>query len=302
VFGAAAAAASARGVDAATAGNALGIAGSFASGIMEFLADGSETKRLHGGWAAQGGITAVRLAVHGGTGPATVLEGKNGFYATYLHGEPHHIEDEVATLGQQWVTNDIAFKLYPACHYNSAPIEAFTAILDEHPIRPEEIVSITGYTDETGVGLVCAPAADKVRPRSPYDAKFSLPYCLSTLVVHGKVDITSFLRENITDEAVLALTPRVGYEMHQYAPSPDSFGGGVRVELADGRVYENEIRHQRGGSLNPLSDGEVIAKFRANAGLALGSANVSRLESAILGLATEPDLGFTRLLAGAKVG
>ncbi|WP_166462759.1 MmgE/PrpD family protein [Amycolatopsis acidicola] len=299
VFGATAAAAWLRGLDSAATAHALGIAGSMASGLLEFLADGAETKRLHPGWAAQAGIAAARLAAYGATGPATVLDGARGFLAAYLHGDETDIGGQVATLGEHWVTPEIAYKPYPACHYTHAPVDALAQVLAANPVRPEEVAGITAYTDATGVSLVCAPAEDKVRPRTPYDAKFSLPYCLAYRLVHGKLDVTSFTAEAIKDELVLALTPKIGYELRQYAPAPDAFGGGVSVSTVDGKVHEAELRYQRGGSENPLSDEDVIGKYRANAELALGSDRAAALEHAVLGLEEQNDLAALAALAGA---
>jgi 2-methylcitrate dehydratase PrpD len=302
VFGATAAAARARRLTPATTAHALGIAGSMAAGLLEFLADGSETKRLHPGWAARSGLAAVRLAAHGASGPATVFEGARGFFATYLHGEATDLPAELATLGERWVTPEIAYKPYPACHYTHAPVDALAAVLADTPIRPEDVESIVGFTDATGVSLVCDPAADKVHPRTPYDAKFSLPWCLSYRLVHGRLDVTGFTAEAVTDEAVRALTPRVSYELRQYAPTPDAFGGGVRVVLRDGRVLEHELRYQRGGAENPLTADEVLQKFRTNASLGLADDDVSGLEKALLGLAHETDTAFATVLGRAAGG
>ena len=186
---------------------------------MEFLADGAETKRLHPGWAAQAGVRAAALAAHGATGPATVLEGSRGLYAAYLHDEKTSLAEEIATLGERWHTTEIAYKCYPACHYTHAPVGALAALMREHDLRPEEVMAICGLTDVTGADLVCRPAEDKLRPRTPYDAKFSLPYCLGTQLVHGSLDVTSFLPEAIDDRAVLALAERASYELRPYGAS-----------------------------------------------------------------------------------
>ncbi|MFF5987244.1 MmgE/PrpD family protein [Prauserella flavalba] len=292
VFGATAAAARARGLDAATTAHALGIAGSMASGLLEFLADGADTKRLHPGWAAQAGITAARLAAHGATGPATVFEGRRGFYATYLAGIDVDLGAGLADLGERWNTPAIAYKPYPACHYTHAPVDALAELLREHPVRPEEVTRLVAFTDKTGVDLVLEPAGDKVRPRTPYDAKFSLPYCLASLLVRGSVEVASFTAEAITDEAVLAVTPRVGYETREYSPRPDAFGGGVRVETTDGRTFEAQLRYQRGGMENPMTEDDVRGKYRANAGLALDAEAVRELEDAVTTLGERPGLGF----------
>ncbi|MQA96730.1 MAG: MmgE/PrpD family protein [Streptosporangiales bacterium] len=299
VFGATAAASRARGLDAVQTADALGIAGSMASGLLEFLADGSETKRLHPGWAARAGLSAAALAAHGATGPSTVFEGARGFFATYMYGEGTDLETQVAGIGNHWVTDEIAYKPYPACHYTHAPVDALAELLAQTPLRAEDVETIVGFTDETGVALVCEPAADKVHPRTPYDAKFSLPYCLATRLVTGRLDVGSFTPEAVADPEVAVLTPRIGFELRQYSPTPDAFGGGVRIETVDGRVLEHELRWQRGGAENPLSTDEVLAKFRTNAAYGLPSEHVATLERSTLALATSHDLSYLDALATA---
>jgi len=178
-------------------------------------------------------------------------------------------------------------------------VDALAEILATTPLRAEDITSIVGYTDATGVSLVCDPAADKVHPRTPYDAKFSLPYCLATRLVTGKLDVASFTAESIADADVAALTPRVGYELRQYNPTPDAFGGGVRIETVDGRVLEHELRYQRGGAENPMSTDDVLAKFRTNAGYGLTDEHVASLERSTLDLASVQDLSYLDALAAA---
>jgi len=146
---------------------------------------------------------------------------------------------------------------------------------------------------------VCAPAADKVHPRTPYDAKFSLPYCLATRLVTGTLDVASFTAEAIGNAEVAQLTPRISYELRQYNPTPDAFGGGVRIETVDGRVLEHELRFQRGGAENPMSTDDVLAKFRTNAGYGLPSEHVATLERSTLELPSLHDVSYLDALAAA---
>lgn len=96
---------------------AMGIAGSMASGLFEYLADGSQTKPLHAGWAAHAGIMATQLAQHGARGPASVLEGRFGLYKAYLNRDSAELERQLDDLGERWETPKIAYKAFPACHY-----------------------------------------------------------------------------------------------------------------------------------------------------------------------------------------
>ena len=167
-------------------------------------------------------------------------------------------------------------------------------------LSADDVESITALSDATGVALVLHPPADKLRPRTPYDSKFSLPYCLATLLVRGRVDVGSFRADAIGDPAVLELAARVEYEERAYAAAPDAFPGGVRVRTRDGRVLEAELRNQRGGAENPMSQAEVIGKFRANAAQVLDANAVAQLETAILELESQPSLAGLRLLSQAE--
>ena len=96
--------------------NALGLAGSMAAGLFEFIAEGSNVKLVHTGWGAQSGIQAARLAQAGMTGPASVFEGRYGLFRAHLDGG---FDAEVisADLGTRWHQLDTSFKPYPCCHF-----------------------------------------------------------------------------------------------------------------------------------------------------------------------------------------
>src|SRR5688572_30500012 len=93
--------------------NAAGIVGSMASGIIEYLAEGAWTKRLHPGWAAQSGIRAADLARAGFVGPRTVWEGTHGMLHGFANTTDGAWERLTADFGERWVTETIAFKPYP---------------------------------------------------------------------------------------------------------------------------------------------------------------------------------------------
>ncbi|MET0152793.1 MAG: MmgE/PrpD family protein [Candidatus Binatia bacterium] len=290
VFGAAAATARLRGLAPAAMAQALGIAGSLASGIFEYLADGSETKPLHAGAAAQAGLLAASVAAHGGTGPATVLEGRFGVFAAFADLRSIDLGPSLADLGERWETPRIAFKPYPACHYVHAPIDAAARAMAGRTVDPDDIAEIVVRVPEPAVSLVLEPAAAKARPRTPYDAKFSLPYGVAAMLLHGRVDLGSYSPEAIAEERVLALARKVRYEVASFATFPQAFPGAARVIQGNGEALEAEVLHQRGGPENPMSEADVCDKFRRNAALALPDAAVLRLQEGILGLDEREDL------------
>lgn len=301
VFGAAAAAARLRGLDAAATAQALGIAGSLAAGILEFLSDGSSTKRLHAGFAAHAGVNAARLAAHGATGPSTVLEGRFGLYNAYLGAVPDALEDQLADLGQRWETPRIAYKPYPACHYVHAALDATVQATRETPVSVDEIEEIVALTTEAGVSLVLEPLEYKHRPRSEYDAKFSLPYSIAAQLIRGKVDVSTYVGDAIREEQVLDLASKVRYEVKDYATFPEALPGGVRIKTTDGRVIEADLEWQRGGPENPMSAADVADKYRTNAELALGADDVELVQRTVLGLHDARDLAPLDALGRASL-
>jgi 2-methylcitrate dehydratase PrpD len=292
IFGGVAAVARLAELDAGVTTSALGIAGSFAGGLFAYLAEGTPTKPMHPAWAAHGAHLATRLAVHGASGPGSVLEGKFGLYHAFLGAEEGEIDiaAQLADLGSRWETPRIAYKPFPVCHFMHGSLGAADEGAAGRTFAPEEIEHVLVTIPEAGVSLVLEPAAEKRAPRSEYEGKFSLPYSVASLLVRGHVAVGDFTDEAIADPAVLAVAAKVRYETRDYPTYPQAFPGGVRVRLADGNSFEADYPHQKGGPENPLSQAEVREKFRENALLALGEPAVERLERALLELDEQDDL------------
>src|ERR1035437_9509271 len=137
VMGAAAGVGAALGLNAKQIVDALGIAGSFASGIIEYLAEGAWTKRLHPGWAAQSGLRAALLARAGFLGPRTVFEGVHGLF----HGFAHTTQGDygaLADFGTRWVIETLAFKPYP-CGTMAHPYIDCARRLAARGIKPGDV-------------------------------------------------------------------------------------------------------------------------------------------------------------------
>jgi 2-methylcitrate dehydratase PrpD len=277
-FGAAAAAARLLGLDGSVATDALGIVGSFAAGLFEYLGDGSDTKPIHAGWAAHAGVQAAKLAGAGATGPATVVEGRFGLLAS--HGsDPARATAVCARLGESWELAELAIKPYPACHFIHSSAWAAGELVTEHGLEAADIEEVVVRVPPEGARLVLEPLEVKLEPRTPYDAKFSLPFSLAHNVVHGRLDLAAFAPDAIAEPAVLELARRVRAERLPEAPS--RFAGGARVVTRDGRVLDRFIEHAPGSPRNPLDEDWVLAKFRSNAALALDEDSVEELAAAL---------------------
>jgi 2-methylcitrate dehydratase PrpD len=262
-IGAAAGVASALGLNAQQWVNALGIAGSMASGIIEYLAEGSWTKRMHPGWAAQSGYRAARMAQEGFTGPRTLFEGAHGFFHAFANTDDGHFEGMLAHVGEQWISSEMAFKPY-ACGTMAHPYIDCARKLIHQGLKVEEIVSIRCKTAEGIVHRLWEPLANKQNPPNGYAAKFSVPYAIAVGMLRDDAGLNDYEQEVVMDEAVRSLAAKVSYEIDPQNPYPKQFTGHVLVELKNGQVLEAEQGFFRGGRDAPMSRADLERKFLAN--------------------------------------
>jgi 2-methylcitrate dehydratase PrpD len=244
--------------------SALGIAGSMASGIIEYLADGSWTKRMHAGWSAQSGIRAALLAQGGFIGPVSVLEGTHGFFKAFAPSCEPDFDALLDGLGTYWHLPTIAFKPY-ACGTMTQPYVDCAVDLRARGVQPEDIKEIVCEVGEGTVHRLWEPLAGKQAPPSPYFAKFSTPYCIAVGFFDGAAGLAQFTEERISDPAVRDLAGKVSYVVDPENPYPKRFTGHIRVRLRDGNVIEIRRDNMRGGSHDPLSQDELERKFFDNA-------------------------------------
>jgi 2-methylcitrate dehydratase PrpD len=266
VFGALAAAGgvcAALGLPAPAIASALGIAGSMAAGIIEYLAEGTSTKRMHAGWAAQSGIRAALMARGGFDGPRTVLEGQHGFYRAFAPSVKPDFEPLRRDLGRTWVMEQIAFKPY-ACGTMTQPFVDCAIELAQQGVRADDITGIMCEVGEGTVHRLWEPLAVKHRPPTPYAAKFSTPYCMAAGFFDGRAGFAQFTQARIEDTAVLALASKIRYSINPDDEYPRNFTGHLRATLRDGSQREVRRPHMRGGVHAPLSQEELDAKFMDN--------------------------------------
>ena len=242
--------------------HALGIAGSMASGIIEYLAEGAWTKRMHPGWAAQSGIRAADLARAGFVGPRTVFEGTHGLYYGFARTAGGDWAKLLDGFGSQWLAASIAFKPY-ACGTMTQPYVDCARRLAKK-IDVENIKEIICEAAEGTVHRLWEPLAAKQRPPNAYAAKFSQPYCIAAGFVLGHAGLDAFTEERVRDERLRGLAAKVRYEIDPHNPYPDEFTGHVRAKLRDGSVVEERQPHLRGGRSEPLSRADIEEKFRLN--------------------------------------
>jgi len=264
VMGAAAGVAATLGLNAKQIVDALGIAASFAGGIIEYLAEGAWTKRLHPGWAAQSGYRAALLARGGFLGPRTVFEGVHGLFHGFAHTTKGDYEALIDDFGRRWVIETLAFKPYP-CGTMAHPYIDCARRLAARGIKPQDVKELVCEVAEGTVHRLWEPLAAKQRPPNGYAAKFATPFILATGFVRGGVGLDAFTDKAVHDPDVLALAARVHYVVDPDNPYPNAFTGHIRALLNDGRVVEERQPHFRGGVNEPLTRTDIEEKFMLNA-------------------------------------
>ena len=195
-FGAAAAAGKLLGLNEDQMTNALALAGTQAAGLEEWLYTGDMSKRMHPGKAAMNGILAALLAQEGFTGPATVFEGKYGFFKT--HAETYHIEKLTEGLGRDFRIMSCKIKPFACCHELSGPVRLALEMLKRYNIRPEEIEKIT-----IGMNKTTAENDFKVA-HTPLDAQNHPAVAVAIALVRGHVFFKEFF-ESYNDPTVILL-------------------------------------------------------------------------------------------------
>ena len=283
-FGCTLAAARILGLDVDQATMAQGITLSMASGSLEFLEDGSWTKRMHPGWAGVVGITAATLSKHGFVGPRGAYDGRFGLYASHLGKYFEQADFDLATesLGRSWQINEVAVKPIPACHFTHAAADAAAVLRKEHCLAAKDIRRVRVRVPQEVVKTVCEPVANKRNPANSYDAQFSIPYIVATGLTKGRFTLAELEDDALNDKAVLDLASRVDYEIDEGSTFPRHYTGEVVVETADGRTLRHREGVNRGCADRPLSNDEVVSKFFDNADRAIPRRTAERIRDGVL--------------------
>jgi 2-methylcitrate dehydratase PrpD len=258
VFGSSAAAGRLLGFDGEALNHAFGIAASLASGTMEFAASGGMAKRIHAGRAAEGGLMAALLASRGFEGAGDGLAGRYGFCRVFTD-EPR-VELLTDRLGERWMTDEITVKPYAACSDIHPMIQAARELCAEHALTTADIVRIDA------VGPTKAAEQNSIDGTvSVMAAQYSAEFNIAAAILADPGDPATYSPDRIADPALAELQAKVrtvtahpGYD----ATYAWKMGGGVRIELADGRVLERHVHGQWGSMHDPLSRDELDRKFR----------------------------------------
>ncbi len=259
---------------------ALGNAGTQAAGLWEFLTDGAMSKHLHPGKAAQNGTLAALLAAKGFTGATLILEGERGF----CRATAPQFDLNAITVGlgrSPYKIEENSFKLYASCRHTHPAVDVVLELARQNEIVLSDVESITVYTYATALNITA-----NYEPKSIYDAKFSLPFCVALALKKGSCGLADFNQKALADPEIRELMPRIKLllDSEMEKSHPARWPSAVEITTRSGQVYTGRTDFPKGDPENPLTAAELAAKFRALAFGLWGEEKVKFLEEAVMEL------------------
>jgi 2-methylcitrate dehydratase PrpD len=260
VFGAAAGVSRLFKLDAGVTLNALGLAGSFAAGLREYVEEGAQVKRIHPGKAARDGITCAEFARRGLTGPGTVLEGRHGFFQVAVDGAVDW-DFLLSGLGQRFEITNVYFKPYPACRHFHAALDAVRELRTREGVTLDSIASV-----DIGMYALGVRGHDHRHAYNLLDAQMSAPVSTALALVYGDVTAATYDRASLEKPEVRRLTEATNVHVDPECERiyPGRRGGVAKLTLKDGRTLEKRVLDPRGEGENQMSDEDLAHKFRSN--------------------------------------
>ena len=255
-LGAAVAAASILGLDAGGIANALALATTFAAGLQQSFRSEAMAKPMHAGHAADAGVIAALGAANGLTGALDVLEGAAGFGAAM--SEAVDWKRVVAPWDLPWAVMEITVKNHTACGHTFAPIDAMLALRNKFDLKAGDIAHVLVETAAIPIEVAGNP-----NPRTPFEAKFSIPYCIAAAMEFGSVRLAAFSQAALNDPVLRELADRTELKVGAAFNSvfPNQRAARVTIKLNNGESIREEAWTRRGDPDDPLSDEELSAKF-----------------------------------------
>jgi len=260
--------------------NAIGICGSQAAGLQEFLHDGSWVKKIHPGWGCHSAVYALLMAKSGFVGPKKVLEGGFGLYMTHT-GSSEAVEHIMDDLGECWLTPQITFKMYPVCHMAHSFIDCVKRIVRLNMLAPEDIANVECRIETRCYGIICSPDDAKKRPQNDYMMRFSLPYVVAAAIIKGNVSPWEIDVSLANDPDMIAMMDKVTCVDDDTKQNPGHFPGWVKITLTDGRQITEDQRYELGCEYNPVKPSDVIDKFSSNLSALYSQEKIDRIYSII---------------------
>lgn len=257
-FGAAAGASRMLGLNEEQTISAYGSAGTQAAGLWEFLTNNAMSKQLHPGKAAFNGLLSALLAQRGFTGAGKILEGEKGFFkATSSDFSSARC---LADLGKEYYFERNSIKFHASCGHTHSAIDAVLQATRGRTLAPEEVESVNVSVYQGALDLL-----GDIEPKNPYLAKFNLPFCVASALMFGRVDLAAFSTQSILnpDIALMMKKIRIQSDPELSAMYPRKWPARVEIVMSSGERLIESVSYPKGDPENPLSESEVVGKFKS---------------------------------------
>lgn len=236
----------------------LGTAGTQAAGLWEFVIDGAMSKTLHVGKANFAGILSAKLTANGFTAAEKILDGDKGFCRAMLTNP--HWEKLTEDIKGFKIDNN-SFKPFSCCKYTHPSSYAAQLLRNEQNLKLEDVEKVTIRSNRIVKQLV-----DNSHPKNPYCAKFSIQYCVATMIKYGKLGIDQFVDENLNNDEIQRVMQNIEVIVDpqldkEYTEKPDRWAVELTIACKDGKTYTKFVEYPKGDPPNPMTWDETVEKF-----------------------------------------
>jgi len=243
--------------------DAIGLAGSYASGVAQFYYSGSSGKRIQAAHSAQSGVAAALLTQSGFGGPADIIEGSGGFARAYAdEWNPSLIE---SGLGERYHLMDVLVKSHAAAARVAAAIDGMFALRRQHGFGGDEI-----ETMHLGIPRVIQGRLTNPHPVDLQAAQMSLPFNVALAskvpLAVGRIPtlMVADYEAGLADRSLFEIEDRTTLDLDdevEAASNELSTAAKVSVRLRDGRKFSIFVRAPKGSAGDPFTADEHAARF-----------------------------------------
>ncbi len=279
----------------------IGLVASFSGGLTQFYHSGSTVKRIHAAHAAGEGVHAALLAEAGFSGPADILEGRDGFARAYADG--HDFAKGLDGIGTAWRLLETAIKPHACSARVLSAIEATADLCREHQLTLADIKTVRVGIPKIIQGRLTMPAPPDIQA-----AQMSLPFCMAMVLSRGRdldpgftMNVDDF-EATLHDEKVMAAAQRIECVLDDDAErvsTEQSVGAKVTLTLRSGKTVVRFIEAPKGSASRPFTVDDHVARFKQELGKRFSAVHVASLLEELRGFANarNPDR-LMQLLAG----
>jgi 2-methylcitrate dehydratase PrpD len=284
-FGAAAGAARLLGLDEEQTISAYGSAGTQAGGLWEFLTNNAMSKQLHPGKAALNGLLSALLAQRGFTGARKILEGEKGFFkATSSDFDGAKC---LANLGKEFYFERNSIKYHASCGHTHSAIDAVLQATQGAALAPDDVERVSVSLYQGSLDLLM-----NIEPTTPYLAKFNLPFCVASALRFGHANVADFTLERIRDPEMKRMIAKIEIQSDPElsAAYPRKWPARVEIVMHSGERLTGATDYPKGDPENPLSESEVLGKFKSLTRGLITDARAEALCQRVMALESAPDV------------